>query len=245
MVFAVGCSSPTITSSSSQTSPPPPPPPPIRVLMITTTAAFRHDSIPTARQVMTTMAAQSGAFTVSTTEDLGTLTTARLAEVNVLMFVLTSGELPLDPSQKNAIVSFVDGGGGFIGVHSASDTLYEWSDYGRLVGAYFKEHPWTEEATVSVEDRAHPISAGLGAGFRLMEEYYTFRVNPRTSVHVLLSLDPPSVQAQGDFPLAWTQTIGRGRSYYNALGHFPQTWNDSRFQTMMRNAIQWVAGRTG
>jgi type 1 glutamine amidotransferase len=137
----------------------------------------------------------------------------------------------------------VNGGGGFIGIHSASDTLYDWSDYGRIVGAYFKEHPWTQPGTVTVEDRAHPITSGLGASFTLTEEFYTFRQNPRPSVHVLLSLDPASVGAQGDFPLAWTQTIGRGRSYYIALGHFSETWTDARFQTQIAAAIRWTAQR--
>jgi len=94
-----------------------------------------------------------------------------------------------------------------------------------------------------VEDRGHPTTSGLGAAFSLTEEFYTFRINPRGAVHVLLTLDPASVGAQGDFPLAWTQSIGRGRSYYNALGHFPDTWNDARFQLQIAAAIRWVAGR--
>jgi type 1 glutamine amidotransferase len=213
--------------------------------MLTATAAFRHDSIPAARQAMIAIAAQTGEFTVSATEDLAELNAARLANVDVLMFALTSGELPLDSQQKSAIVALVENGGGFVGVHSAADTLYEWPDYGRLLGAYFKEHPWTQEAVVAVEDRSHPASAGLEASIRLLEEFYTFRTDPRTAAHVLLRLDAASVQAQGDFPLAWTQAIGRGRSYYNALGHFPQTWSDLRFHVMLKNAIRWAARRTG
>jgi len=242
--LTAACSSPNAPTQQ-QGVPPLGASPPIRVLMLTATAAFRHDSIPTARQVMTTLAVQTGDLSVTPTEDVAELNTARLANVDVLMFGLTSGELPLDAAQKSAIVAFVNGGGGFVGIHSAADTLYEWPDYGRLIGAYFKEHPWTQEAVVSVEDRSHPASADVGASIRLLEEFYTFRTDPRTLAHVLLTLDPSSVQTQGDFPLAWTQTIGRGRSYYNALGHFPQTWNDSRFQTMLKNAVRWAAGRTG
>jgi type 1 glutamine amidotransferase len=213
------------------------------VLLLTATFGFRHDSIATARQVMSSLAAQSGAFTVTATENVAEVTADRLASTDVLMFAMTTGELPFDAAQKSAILAFVNNGGGFIGTHSATDTLYEWPDYGRLVGAYFKEHPWIQEATVAVEDTAHPISSGLGASFRLLEEYYTFRENPRPSVHVLLSLTPASVGASGDYPLAWTQTVGRGRSYYNALGHFSETWNDARFQNQIANAIRWVSGK--
>src|SRR5262245_32703805 len=250
ILIAVGFGSPepTPSSASTPTQPTPQPTPtptssPIRVLMVTTTLGFRHDSIPTARQVVASLASRSGAFTVTATENVAELTADRLTTVDVLMFALTTGELPLDASQKSAILNFVNNGGGCIGAHSATDTLYGWPDYGRLVGAYFKEHPWTQEATVAVEDTAHPISSGLGASFRLLEEYYTFRENPRPSVHVLLSLNAASVGASGDYPLAWTQTIGRGRSYYNALGHFSETWNDARFQNQIANAIRWVSGR--
>jgi type 1 glutamine amidotransferase len=215
---------------------------PVRVLMLTATAGFRHDSIPVARDVLAALAA-GGGFTVTSTEDLSSITSSSLAGYDVLFFALTSGELAFTPEQKSAIVSFVSSGKGFLGVHSASDTLYEWPDYGRLVGAYFKEHPWTRLATVVVEDTAHPATAGLGDRFGMTEEYYTFRENPRQRVRVLLRLDADSVGAAGDFPLAWAQSFGAGRAYYNALGHFPETWRDQRFQRQLAGAIRWAAQR--
>ena len=239
-----------VAACSGQSSPGPgpitPPPAqqtPIRVLMLTATAGFRHDSIPIARQVMAGLAATGGEITVTPTEDLSLMTASSLAGYDVIFFALTSGELALSSDQKAAIVSFVSGGKGFLGVHSASDTLYEWADYGRLVGAYFKEHPWTREGSVVVEDAAHPATAGLGDRFALMEEFYTFRENPRPRVQVLLRLDSASVGAAGDFPLAWAQSFGAGRAYYNALGHFAETWNDVRFQQQIAGAIRWAAGR--
>jgi type 1 glutamine amidotransferase len=216
---------------------------PVRVLMLTATAGFRHDSIPVARDVMAGLAAAGGGFTVTATEDLSSMTSAALANYDVLFFALTSGELAFTPEQKAAIVSFVSGGKGFLGVHSASDTLYEWPEYGRLVGAYFKEHPWTRQATVVVEDLSHPATAGLGDRFGLTEEFYTFRENPRPPVQILLRLDPASVGATGDYPLAWAQPYGAGRAYYNALGHFAETWRDTRFQRQLSGAIRWAAQR--
>jgi len=216
---------------------------PIRVLMLTATAGFRHDAIPTARQVMTSMAASAGDIRLTLTEEPSAITATALADQDVLLFALTSGELPFSGEQRAAILSFVSGGKGFIGVHSATDTLYGWPEYGRLVGAYFKEHPWTQQATVIVEDASHPASKGLGDRLTLLEEFYTFRENPRPQVQVLLRLDPSSVGASGDYPLAWAQAFGSGRSYYNALGHFSSTWNDTRFQQQMLGAIRWTAGR--
>ena len=163
-----------------------------------------------------------------------------LAAYDVIAFVLTSGELDFSSAQKTAITDFVSSGKGFIGIHSASDTLYEWPDYGRLVGAYFKEHPWTQSAGVIVENTTHPATSGLGERFSLLEEFYTFRDNPRGRVQVLLKLDPISVGAAGDYPLAWAQSFGSGRAYYNALGHFSETWTDQRFQRQLLGAIRWT-----
>lgn len=213
---------------------------PVRVLMVSATYGFRHDSIATAREVMANLAATTRELTVTATEDLAQITAANLQNYDVLFFAMTSGELPLSNDQKTAIISFVSGGKGFLGTHSATDTLYEWPDYGRLVGAYFKEHPWTETATVIVEDASHPATTGIGDRFALQEEFYTFRENPRPQVRVLLRLDAASVRASGDYPLAWAHSFGTGRAYYNALGHFPGTWTDSRFQRQLLGAIRWL-----
>jgi type 1 glutamine amidotransferase len=236
LVLAVGCGA----------NPPGPSPPgsdPVRVLLLTATAGFRHDSIDTARQVLSSLAASSGEFTVTATEDVASINAAALAAHDVLFFALTSGELPFSDTQKTAILGFVSGGGGFMGAHSATDTLYQWPEYGELVGAYFKEHPWTQTASVNVEAPGHPATQGLGASFSILDEFYTFQENPRSRVQVLLALDAASVGAAGDFPLAWTQSVGAGRSYYNALGHFPSTWTDPRFQSQLMGAIRWVARR--
>jgi type 1 glutamine amidotransferase len=237
LVVAAGCS-----SSNTPSSPGAAAGPPVRVLMLTATAGFRHDSIPTARQVMASLSATTHEFDVEATEDLSELSATNLASYDVLFFALTSGDLPLSADQRSSILGFVSGGHGFIGVHSASDTLHGWPEYGELVGAFFKEHPWTQQATVIVEDPSHPATAGLGDRFPLTEEFYTFVENPRPRVHVLLRLDAASVGATGDYPLAWWHASGNGRAYYNALGHFSETWNDPRFQRQIAGAIRWAAG---
>lgn len=215
---------------------------PVRVLMLTATAGFRHDSIATARQVVTSLGS-SGGFSVTATEDVASISAATLANYDVLFFALTSGELAFTAEQRAAILSFVASGKGFLGAHSATDTLYEWPEYGALIGAYFKEHPWTRVATVIVEDRAHPATTGLGERLAIEEEFYVFRDNPRSRVQVLLRLDAASVGSSGDYPLAWVRSHGAGRVYYNALGHFASTWSDPRFQQQIAGAIRWAGGR--
>lgn len=216
----------------------------VRILMVTATAGYRHESIPTARRVIWDLAAARG-WSVDVLEevgDLGRLDVPALVGHDVLLFANTSGELPLDDGQKAAILRFVDGGGGFVGTHSASDTLYEWPAYSELVGASFNSHPWVQPVTIVVEDAEHPATRELGTSFAIAEEIYTFQANPRDGARVLLRLDETSVDAQGDYPLAWSKPYGAGRVYYNALGHFAETWQDPRFQSQLVGAINWAAG---
>jgi type 1 glutamine amidotransferase len=234
IVVLAGCSSTPTT--------PTPPTPSIRVLVFSATTGFRHDSIQTSREVMASIGPANG-ITSTATEELSAFSAANLANYDVIMFAMTSGELPFTNDQKAAILDFVNGGKGFVGVHSATDTLRGWADYGRLVGAYVVDHPWTQSARVIVEDASHP-AAGSRDPFTLEEEFYVFDSNPRGRVQVLLRLDAASVGATGDFPLAWAQSFGGGRAYYNALGHFPATWRDARFQAQVMAAIKWAGRRT-
>ena len=238
LLLLAGCSG---DAMPGPTGPPSPTPTgtPVRVLMITTTAGFRHDSIGAARDIMSGLSS-AGGFTVTATEDLSAISAASLTSHDVVFFALTSGELALSADQKSALADFVSRGGGFMGVHSATDTLYGWPEYGSLIGAYFKEHPWTTTASVIVENPSHVTMAGMDASFSIREEFYTFRENPRPRVSVLLRLDAASVNASGDYPLAWAHTYGTGRVYYNALGHFSDTWQDPRFQRQMTAAVRWT-----
>src|SRR5262245_27859976 len=170
LIFCSSCSSPSAPAQSTPTTTTPPTTtvpaaPRVRVLVVTATTGFRHDSIPAAQSTFASIAARTGAFAVTSTENVAEISAERLAATDGLVFALPTGELPFSEAQKRAIVDFVMNGGGFLGFHSATDTLYEWPEYGPLVGAYFKEHPWPQRATVAVEDRAHPTTAGLGASF--------------------------------------------------------------------------------
>ena len=222
---------------------------PKRVLYITTSAGFRHDSIPMSQAVMRELGERSGVFEVVSSEDLSLINAETLRGFDVLYF-FTSGELPLSDQQKADLLAFVRGGKGFGGVHSATDTLYTWPEYGDLVGAWFNGHPWAQDVAVQVEDRDHPITRGFGASFRIADEIYQFRDFSRDRVHVLLSLNTTSVDLSapgvanpnGDFPLAWYRDYGDGRVFYTALGHPVETWLDERFQTLLTNAIKWLAG---
>ena len=222
---------------------------PKRVLYMTHSAGFVHDSIPTSCAVMQDLGARSGAFEVTCSEDLSLISADSLRDFDVLYF-FTSGELELSDQQKADLLAFVRGGKGFGGVHSATDTLYLWPEYGELIGAYFNGHPWYQEVSVRVEDPDDPTVKALAPAFRITDEIYQFREFSRDRVQVLLSLDTSSVDLaapgvardDGDFPLAWRRSYGDGRVFYTALGHPSDTWLDERFQNLLLNAVIWLAG---
>jgi hypothetical protein len=217
----------------------------VKVLYVTHSAGFRHDSIVVSRQALQSFEG----IEVTATEDLSQIAAENLRNFDVLFF-FTSGELALTDRQKQDLLAFVRDGKGFGGVHSATDTLYAWPEYGDLIGGYFDGHPWAQEATIDVEDPDHPATRHLGSSFRIAEELYQFRNWSRDRVRVLLTLDTRSVdlrapginRSDGDFALAWVKTYGRGRVFYTALGHVDDTWRDRRFQTLIRNALLWLAG---
>ncbi len=188
---------------------------------MTATAGYTHDSIPVARDVLTRLGQDSGAFEVTLLPDLSGLaglTAQTLAAHDAVFFLNTSGELPLDGAQKGALLEFVAGGGGYLGAHAASDTFYTWPEYGDLVGAYFQEHPWTQAVRIIVEDETHPLTAGLGSGFSLTEEVYVFRSNPRPRAHVLLRLDPASVNAKRGLPAFLVRPLRAGAQLLHRPG---------------------------
>src|SRR5882724_12053430 len=225
---------------------------PKRVLYMTHSAGFVHDSIPASCSVMQDLGARSGAFEVVCSEDLSLISADALRDFDVLYF-FTSGELELSDRQKADLLAFVRDGKGFGGVHSATDTLYTWPEYGDLIGAYFNGHPWYQDVAVRVEDAEHPIVKDLAPAFHITDEIYQFRDFSRDRVHVLLSLDTSSVdlgapgvaREDGDFPLAWCRDYGKGRVFYTALGHPDDTWHDERFQSLLFNALLWLGGESG
>lgn len=223
---------------------------PCRVLYLTYTAGFRHDCIPVSKEILQAAAARSGLLEIIPSEDLSLISADALRSFDAVFFY-TSGELPITDQQKNDLLSFVRNGGGFGGVHSATDTLYSWPEYGDLIGAYFDGHPWVQQVDIDVEDPTHPAMRDLAPSFRIFDEIYQVRNISRERTRVLMTLDTSSVdlsaegvhRSDGDFALAWSHTYGQGRVFYTALGHFESTWRDSRFDRLLVNALLWLTGQ--
>jgi cytochrome c len=219
-----------------------------RVLVFSKTAAFRHASIPAGRAAIQQLGQQNG-FLVDLTEDAAQFTDANLAQYDAVIWLSTTGDV-LNDEQQAAFERYVQGGGGYVGIHSASDTEYDWPWYGGLVGAYFNNHPANQNANLVVSDKAHPSTAGLPTTWRRFDEWYNFRTNPRGNVHVLLTIDErsysPGTGAMGtDHPMAWCHAYDGGRAWYTALGHTNQSFTEPLFLEHVLGGIKWAAGMAG
>ncbi|WP_255372155.1 ThuA domain-containing protein [Cellulosimicrobium sp. CUA-896] len=182
---------------------------PFDVLVFSKTAGFRHGSIPAGIAAIQQLGADNG-FSVTATEDAGAFTDDNLAQYEAVVWLSTTGDV-LNDDQQAAFERYVQNGGGYAGVHAASDTEYDWPWYGELVGAYFNSHPQNQDATIKVEDQVHESTAHLPARWDRYDEWYNFRTNPRDTVHVLASLDESSYDAGSgamgaDHPTAWCQS---------------------------------------
>jgi type 1 glutamine amidotransferase len=222
----------------------------LRVLYITESKGFKHDVLPESEKVMQELAAKYG-FEVTVSQEAEKVITAEnLKNFDAIMFY-TTGELPLSADQKAAFLNFIREGKAFVGVHSATDTFYNWPEYGDLIGGHFNAHPWNQfEATIKVDDSKHPAASHLPAIFKITDEIYTFKQFKPDLVKVIMHLDTTgldmtkkgleSVDAKG-FPIAWWRSYGKGRVFYCALGHRAEVWHDDRFQKIVVNAIKWGA----
>ena len=231
------------SGASDGSADPPEPDDPLDILAFTRTTGFRHASIEPAVEALRAMSAVRG-WRFEQTEDPARFADSELASADVIVFLLTTGDV-LDEAQQGALERWMKLGRGWVGVHSASDTEYDWPWYGGLVGAYFAAHPAVQSATVRVAKRGHPSTAHLPAAWQREDEWYDFRANPRSSVDVLLTVDE-STYAGGhmgaDHPIAWSHSYGGGRSFYTALGHTDASWEEQAFLDHLAGGITWAAG---
>ena len=217
----------------------------LRLLVFSKTGAFRHASIPAAITALRVLAASQG-VAVDFTEDASAFTDTNLSRYDAVVFLLTTGEI-LDASEQAAFESYIQHGGGYAGVHSASDTEYSWPWYGQLVGAYFDRvhgHSRVVQATVHVVDRRHLSTRMLPVTWVRTDEWYNFASNPRGSVHVLLTVDERTYQGGvmgEDHPIAWYHSFDGGRAWYTAMGHTSESYQEPLFLAHLWGGILYAA----
>lgn len=215
-----------------------------QVLVFSRTLGFRHTSIERGIATLGELGRARG-FAVTSSEDPARFEDTSLDSFAAVVFLCTSGDV-LGDAEQRAFQRFIQRGGGFVGVHSASDTEYDWPWYGELVGAYFRAHPAIQPAALVVEDETHPSTSSVPERWMRTDEWYAFQSNPRPRVSVLLSLDessyaPGDATMGSDHPVAWFHEFDGGRAFYTALGHTEESYDEPEFRAHLSGAVEWAA----
>lgn len=217
------------------------------VLVFSKTTGWRHDSIPTAVAAVQREAMAQSLYSTAT-EDAAAFTADNLKGYRAVIFVNTTGDV-LDAAQQQALHDFIEGGGGFMGIHSAADTEYDWPWYGTLVGAWFKSHPpGLQTTTVTF---AQDGIADSGRTWTVTDEIYNYRSHPRDNVgpglQLLAQVDERDYEGGtmgAEHPISWCHPQGKGRAWYTGLGHDATLYADPTFLRHLGRGLAYVSSRS-
>jgi len=219
-----------------------------RVLVFSKTTGFRHNSIPNGIAAIQKLGQENG-FAVDATEDAAAFTWKNLARYSAVVFLSTTGDV-LNPAQQDVFERYIQAGGGYVGVHSATDTEYDWPWYGRLAGAYFNGHPGNpnvRKGSYRVLDTTHVSTQGLPTHFEREDEFYNFKsIDP--TIHVLIEIDEKSYEGgtNGEHhPMSWYHDFAGGRAWYTNMGHTEATYTEPLFLQHLLGGLRYAIGTGG
>ncbi len=216
---------------------------PKKVLVFTKTTGFRHANIEKGVTVLKNIFSKEG-IAVSHTEDANVFLADSLQSFQAVIFFSTTGTI-LNAEQKTAFQKFIESGRGFMGIHAAADTEYEWPWYANLVGAYFASHPAVQEAKIDVVNRKHLATRHLQKIWMHKDEWYDFK-DVKPGINILMMLDETSYKGgkMGKFhPIAWFQEFKGYRMFYTGLGHTEESFDDLNFQKQLIGGLKYVMGK--
>jgi type 1 glutamine amidotransferase len=215
-----------------------------KVLIFCKTAKYHHMSIAVGIPAIMKMGAENN-FDVDTTTDATKFTYDNLKQYKAVIWLSTTGDV-LNDAQQAEFEKYIHKGGGFVGVHAATDTEYDWPWYGNLVGAYFKSHPSVQQtATLHIVDPNFIATKGLPAEWSRLDEWYNFKWIEE-GLHILITIDEKTYNggANGDnHPMSWYHEFEGGRSFYTALGHTDASYSDQLYLGHLLGGIKYAMGR--
>ncbi|GAB3180004.1 ThuA domain-containing protein [Telluribacter humicola] len=214
------------------------------VLVFSKTAGFRHQSIPTGRAALYQLG-QKNNFRVDTTEDASVFTYDNLRKYKTIVFLSTTGDI-LNQEQQAAFEQYIQKGGGYVGIHAAADTEYEWPWYNKLVGAYFLHHPKQQNAVVHVWNREHPTVRFLPERWKRFDEWYSYK-SIQPGIKVLATLDESTYEGGRNgrnHPFIWYHEYDGGRAFYTGGGHTNESYEEPLFMKHVLEGIKWTMKRT-
>ena len=212
-----------------------------KILVFSATKGFRHKSIEAGKIALLKMGSDKN-WKVDTTENAAVFSEASLKQYGVVVFLNTTGNI-LDDEQQTAFQKFIQGGGGFVGIHAASDTEYDWPWYNNLVGAYFESHPKPQVALYNVINKNHPSVEFMPDTLRRMEEIYNFKSFKKELVNVLITIDEKTYtggKMPDHHPIAWYHKYDGGKAFYTEWGHHPEAFTEPLFLQHIAGAIKWA-----
>lgn len=217
-----------------------------KILVFSRTVTFRHSSAIAAGKTVIQQLGKENNFEVDTTENSEVFTSENLKNYDAVVFLCTTGDV-LNDEQQEAFEKYIRAGGGFVGIHSASDTEYDWPWYGELVGAYFKNHPrGQQDVLLNIVDANNIATAHLPLQWNKVDEIYNFKWIGQ-GLDILITVDENSYEGgqNGDFhPISWFHAFAGGRSFYTALGHDEKSITDPLLIKHILGGIKYAMGRT-
>jgi len=215
-----------------------------RILVYSKTTGFRHDCIPSGKLALINMGKEHG-FAVDTTENANAFTVENLKKYQVVVFLCTTHRV-LDTVQKAAFAAWLHRGGGFVGIHAATDTEYGWPYYNKLVGAWFVGHPGPKNVrtgTLHVTDPKAIPTQDMPGEFVRTDEWYNFKdIQPDN--HILVTIDQTTYDFGTDkqHPVSWTRSFDGARIFYTSMGHTKETYLEPLFLNHLWGGIRFVTG---
>lgn len=226
-----------------------------KVLVFTKTDGFHHESILEGVKAMRGLAERHH-FAMDWHEDSSVFNDERLQQYQAIIFLNTTGNI-LNDDQKRAMERFIRAGKGFVGIHSASDTEYDWDWYTKMVGRTFVIHPVIQTAEMEVLDRKFPGLERMPDRFLWTDEWYEFGPERIKGLNYILAVDETTFDPKADWgrvsgtgmgkfhPIAWYHHYDGGRAFYTGLGHMPSTFSDKIFLEHIYGGIYWAATGKG
>ncbi|MBN1302083.1 MAG: ThuA domain-containing protein [Melioribacteraceae bacterium] len=212
------------------------------VLIFSFSNDYQHESREHATIALTKQIEEYGGSVIST-DDSSYFRKENLDNIDVVVFLNTGGNI-FSEAEQQSFIDFIRSGGGFVGIHGAAATEYDWKWYGRLLGAFFDNHPKIQKATLYVEDTSHISTLHLPLSYEWNDEWYNWKELPGDDINILLTVDESTYSGgkhKDHHPISWYHKFDGGRSWYTALGHKSEHYDDTGFLKHIIGGIIWVS----